>query len=235
MAPVQRQGDEKISIVMPVLNEAGTLRRTLSALTLSESEELIVVDGGSTDGAAEIAREFTPKTLAGPKGRARQMNLGAENAEGPILLFLHADCRPPRGAFDLIRGAMEDKAVSAGAFDLAIDHPSFRFRIIEVGANLRSRVTGVPYGDQGLFMRKSMFEHIGGFEDIPLMEDVEIAGRLRKEGKVVFLRPPMVTAPRRWLREGPVFTTLRDWGIALAYSMFRVCPEKLAKYYRDVR
>jgi rSAM/selenodomain-associated transferase 2 len=220
---------------MPVLNEEERVLHTLPLLGLTENEELLVVDGGSTDRTVEISRRFTEKVFVTGAGRGRQMNTGAGHASGGILLFLHADCTLPENAFDSLRSALKNRDVSAGAFDLRIDHPSVRFRLIELGANLRSRLTSVPYGDQGLFLRRETFERMGGFRDIPLMEDIEIAGRLKREGRIVFVRPPILASPRRWLKEGPAYTTLRDWSIALAYSLCKVPPERLARYYKDVR
>jgi rSAM/selenodomain-associated transferase 2 len=220
---------------MPVLNEAGALRETLKALGLTHGEELIVVDGGSADNTVSIAREFTDAVLETRRGRGLQMHLGAERAGGGILLFLHADCLLPWEAFDAVRAALNRPGVSAGAFDLGIRHPSVCFRVVERGANLRSRLTGVPYGDQGLFMRAGTYRRVGGFRDMPLMEDIEIAGRLRKAGRVVFLRPPIMASPRRWLKEGVVRATLRDWRLALSYALLKVSPERLARHYRDVR
>jgi rSAM/selenodomain-associated transferase 2 len=220
---------------MPVLNEAGVLRQTLCALELTGREELIVVDGGSTDATASIAREFTARVYATRRGRAGQMNYGAARAGGELLFFLHADCVPPPAAFGMIRVALEDRKVAGGAFDLGIDHPALKFRVVERGANLRSRLTGVPYGDQGLFMRRETFERLGGFREMPLMEDIEIGRRLGAEGRVVFLRPRMTASPRRWLAEGALYTTLRDWRLALLYTVFRARPEGLARHYRDVR
>lgn len=225
----------KVSVVMPVLNEAKTIRTTLSLLHISNNEELIVVDGGSTDDTITIAREFTEKVFTAETGRANVMNFGAGKAEGDILLFLHADCVLPDEGFSIIREVMKDDKVSAGAFDLSIADPSPRFRLIEFGANLRSRVTSIPYGDQGIFMRKKVFNRIGGYADIPLMEDIEISKRLKKTGKIVFVRPPIKASPRRWLEEGALYTTLRDWMNALAYLFFRASPEKLKKFYKDVR
>ena len=135
----------------------------------------------------------------------------------------------------MIRGVLGDKGVAAGAFFLSIAAPKLRFRIIEHVTNLRARVTSLLYGDQGMFLRKEVFQRIGGFADIPLMEDIEISGRLRKEGKVVFVRPPIVSSPRRWLNEGVIHTTLRDWFIAFSYTFLNVSPHSLIKYYRDVR
>ncbi len=220
---------------MPVLNEAGALRETLGGLKLTQGEELIVVDGGSADETVSIAREFADTVLETRRGRGLQMHLGAERAGGGILLFLHADCLLPQGAFDAVRAALSEPGVSAGAFDLGIRHPSVCFRVVELGANLRSRLTRVPYGDQGLFMRAGTYRRVGGFRDMPLMEDIEIGGRLRKAGRVAFLRPPIMASPRRWLKEGVVRATLRDWRLALSYTLLKAPPERLARHYRDVR
>lgn len=225
----------KISVIMPVLNEAKILRETLCALDLADEAELIVVDGGSTDETKTIASEFTGKVFSSPKGRANQMNFGADKADGDILLFLHADCRLPLHGFSVIRRTLSHNGIAAGAFDLCIDHPLWRFRIIERGANLRSKVTAIPYGDQGIFMKKEVFHRIGGFADIPLMEDIEISGRLKKQGRIMFVRPPIKASARRWLQEGAFYTTIRDWGISLSYRFLRVSPERLINYYKDVR
>lgn len=224
-----------MSVVVPALNEEKVLHGTLGSLGLTENEELIVVDGGSSDATVSIASHYTDNVLVTERGRARQMNAGAERAGGEILLFLHADCIPPEGAFGMIRAALAREGVAAGAFDLSIDHPGLRFRLIELGANLRSRLTSIAYGDQGLFMRKSLFEALGGFAQIPIMEDIEISSRLKRTGKIVFLRPPVATGPRRWLREGALYMTLRDWSLALSYGILGASPERLARHYRDVR
>jgi glycosyltransferase involved in cell wall biosynthesis len=214
---VDKKTDQtKISIIMPVLNEASTLRSTLSPLTLSEREELIIVDGGSTDDSLSIAREFTDKVFH-------------------ILLFLHADCMLPDNGFDAVRQAVRDRSIAAGAFFLNIAHRGLSYRIIEQAANIRSRATSLLYGDQGMFLRKDIFDRIGGFPDIPLMEDIEISGRLKKEGKLIFINPPIQASPRRWLSEGIIYTTLRDWTIAFLYTFLKVSPEKLITYYKNIR
>jgi rSAM/selenodomain-associated transferase 2 len=228
--------DEKIiTVVMPVLNEEIVLNETLSSLHITDREELIVVDGGSSDKTLSIAQKFTDRVYITKRGRGHQMNFGAGKADGEVLLFLHADCILPTEAFGIIRKVLKDKRISAGAFDLSIDHPKLLFRIMEFGANLRSRVTSIPYGDQGLFMKREVFEQLGGFPDISLMEDIEISRKLKKIGIISFVRPPIKTSPRRWLQEGPLFTTLRDWTIAVSFRFLKVSPDRLIKYYEDVR
>lgn len=217
------------------MNEEKILSKTLSSLHLTKGEELIVVDGESADGTFSIARQFTNKVYVTTRGRGRQMNFGAGHADGEILLFLHADCMLPPEGFRIIRKVLKDKRVAAGAFDLSIDHPQLWFRLIESGANLRSHITSIPYGDQGIFMKKEVFERVGGFEEIPFMEDIEISRKLKKLGKIVFVKLRIKTSPRRWLTEGPVFTTARDWAIAISFTLLRISPHRLLKYYKDVR
>lgn len=225
----------KVSVVIPVLNEEKVLHSTLSALSLTGNEELIVVDGGSSDRTVSIASQFTDKVYVTQRGRGHQMNFGAERADGDILLFLHADCLLPDGGFAIIRETLANDKVAAGAFDISIDHPGFHFRVIECAANLRSRIASVPYGDQGIFMRKRTFEQLGGFAEIPLMEDIEISGRLKSMGRIAFIRAPIRTSPRRALKEGILYAILRDWIIAISFSFLKVPPERLVKYYGDVR
>lgn len=231
-------GDKRnISVIVPALNEEAAIEDTLLALRQEgfKEAEIIVVDGGSSDKTCEIAGGLADKVITSARGRGLQMNAGARAASGEILLFIHADCIVPAGAYGLIRLALADDKVSAGAFDLRIDHEGAWARVLEWTANRRSRLTGVPYGDQGLFTRKETFDNIGGFKEMPLMEDMEIAGRIKKAGSIVFLDERIFASPRRWVSEGVLRTTLRDWAIAIAYTVFKVSPERLARHYGDMR
>lgn len=227
--------NSKISIIMPVLNEANSLGRTLGQLHLSDYEELIVVDGGSSDETVLTAREYTDNVYSTKTGRASVMNYGAQKAEGAILLFLHADCILPDDGFKMIRETLSNNKVSAGAFSLRIDHPSFKFRIIEFGSNLRSHVCSTVYGDQGIFLKKETFALIGGYNDIPLMEDIDISRKLLKKGKLFLINNPMKVSPRRWLKEGALYSTLRDWSLAFSYTFLKASPEHLIRHYKDIR
>lgn len=223
-----------ISIIVPALNEEAVIAATLGALCLGPRDELIVVDGGSADATAEIASRFTNRVISAPRGRASQMNAGASIARRDLLIFLHADCVLPEGGLDIVRDAF-DSGASAAAFDIAIDHEGIAYRLIERVANLRSRITRVAYGDQALCIRRDLFNRMGGYREIPIMEDIELGMRLRRESAVRFMRPTVRVNARRWLLEGPLCTTLRDWRLALSYLMLRTSPEKLAARYRDVR
>ena len=226
---------EKISIIMPVFNEEKNLRATLNCLNLSGNEELIIVDGGSCDGTVSIAKEFTDKVFSTETGRAHTMNYGAGKATGDMILFLHADCVLPENGYDLIRITLRKNNFSAGAFHLSINASGLRYRLIEAGANLRSLATSIMYGDQGIFMKRTIFDQIGGYAEIPLMEDIDISKKLKKTGKLALISPPIKSSPRRWLKEGALHTTLRDWAIAFSYTFLNISPARLLKYYKDVR
>ncbi len=225
-----------ISVIIPVFNECQNIRKCIEGI-LSEGtgSEIIFCDGGSTDGspdAVEAYRDSCVTLLRTRKGRGTQMNAGASAAGGDILLFLHADTRLDRGWHDAVLRALEDPAVVAGAFSLRIGNPKWRYRLIEYMVKYRCRILKLPYGDQALFMKRNVFERIGGYRDIPLMEDVEIADRLKGAGRIVILDKGAVTDARRWEKEGWLYTSARNQLIRCLYRI-GVDPGKLAGiYYR---
>ena len=236
----QKEVAIKISVIMPALNEEAGIGDALKAIrdeaVSSASEvEVIVVDGGSDDKTCEVAAEFAHVMVSSERGRAVQMNAGALCATGDVLLFMHADCIVPAGVFGLMLEALDKDEVVAGAFDLKIDHDSVWARSVEWSANWRTRIFRLAYGDQGLFMTAQTFRVLGGFAQMPLMEDIEMGFRLKKMGRVFFVRSPMCASPRRWLKEGVIYTTLKDWVLAFSYYVLKISPKRLARYYGDAR
>lgn len=224
-----------ISVVIPVWKEAEVINRTIDhllSLPYSGEREVIVVDGEPSGTTMNAVRNRGVRTISSERGRARQMNAGARAAEGAIVVFLHADTMLPEQGLNAVSSVMDCDAFVGGAFDLGIASGRPVFRIIERVASLRSRLTRVPYGDQALFVRKDYFRTLGGFRDIPLMEDVEFMGRIKKDGRKIHIIPQRVnTSPRRWEKEGVLYCTLRNWMLMALYS-FGVPPEKLVKLYR---
>lgn len=229
----------KLSIIIPVLNEAAALRRMLPLLERFSGVEIIFIDGGSSDGTIDLLQAWSGRPssqarilLRAERGRARQMNAGAKRAAGEILLFLHADSILPEGAIDAISEAVRSPGVVGGAFRFRIDSPHFFLKMIERLANLRSSLLQLPYGDQGLFVRREVFERLGGYADLPLMEDVDLIRRLKRTGRVVLLEEAITTSPRRWLREGIYYTSVRNL-ILLSLYFAGVSPRRLAQWYRS--
>jgi len=226
---------QSISIIIPVWKEASIINQFIGhilSLKYDDSFEVIVVDGSPEGETVHSIHEKTVKKFMAQRGRARQMNKGAVHAGGKILLFLHADTLLPEGALQRISALMEKGAVVAGAFELGIDSARPVFRIIEKAASLRSRILRIPYGDQAIFIRKDYFRALGGFREIPLMEDVELMRRIKKAGDRISIIPEKVkTSPRRWEKEGILFCTLRNWTLISLYFL-GVSPERLAKFYR---
>ena len=225
---------DTISVILPVWKEASIINHTIAnilSLGCSTHIEIIVVDGSAEGETIHAVQNKEVKKVASEKGRSRQMNAGASLASGGVLFFLHADTFLPKNALQAIFSVMQDREFVGGAFDLGIDSPRRIFRLIETAASLRSRITRMPYGDQGIFIRKDYFQAIGGFREIPLMEDVDLMRRIKKAGDTICILPLRVrTSPRRWEREGIIRCTLRNWLlIALYYLGFS--PEKLARYY----
>ena len=223
------------SIIIPVLNEASLINSIIDhidKLVCHEKPEIIVVDGDPEAGTLRAITHDHVRKIKSPRGRGRQMNEGAKGTKGDVLLFLHADTELPLDALRLIATAMQDKRYAAGAFDLGIKSERFIFRVIESSASLRSRVTSIPFGDQAIFIRKYYFEQIGGYKDIPIMEDVEIMGRIKKRGgKIVVIRQKVLTSSRRWEQEGILRCTFRNWLLQMLYIL-GISPHTLSKFYR---
>ncbi len=222
----------KLSVVVPTLNEERCLARALASIPAGV--EILVADGQSEDRTREIATEQGARVIEGALGRGAQMNLGAKAASGDTLLFLHADCELSPGANDAIREALDDTDVVGGSFTLRVEPTSLGLGLVSLGSNLRARFLGFPYGDQGLFVRRSEFERIGGYRDIPIMEDVDLAKRLRARGRMVTLDVPVTTTPRHWERLGPFATTVVNW-VAVTAFFLGVSPQRLAPVYHRLR
>ena len=224
----------EISIVIPTLDEAPSLAQTLIAARERGGGELIVADGDSRDATRDVATRLADTVIAAPRGRAAQMNAGAAVARGDVLLFLHADTQLPDGFADAVARALEDPGVVGGYFAVALDAAGWRYRLTERLISGRSRLTGVATGDQAIFVRRSVFEALGGFASLPLMEDIDLVRRLKRRGRVAALRERVVTSARRWERHGLWRTVLLMWTLRLAYYA-GVSPDTLARRYRDAR
>ena len=223
----------RVSIIMPVLNEAVGIEAALQPLQSwrKAGHELIVVDGGSTDATREKAGPRADVVLSGSPGRALQMNLGAAHARGELLLFLHADTQLPHSALQTLPSLFDHGEPGWGRFDVRLSGSRRAFRVIEWAMNIRSRLTGIATGDQGLFVCRALFEAVGGFPMIPLMEDIALSRVLKRRIRPLCLRTPVVTDSRRWERNGVVKTVLLMWRLRWQYWR-GVSPEKLvARYY----
>jgi rSAM/selenodomain-associated transferase 2 len=221
-----------VSIIVPVLNEARRVPALLDRLAPHRDQaELVVVDGGSTDGTTEVARAAGwVRVLAAPRGRARQMNAGAVAAAGEVLLFLHADVALPPTALRDIQAVLADPRVVGGRFDVRLDNPRWVYRLVEAFMNARSRWTGIWTGDQAIFVRRAAFERLGGYPDIPLMEDVEFSRRLKRTGRRAALRSRVLASARKWEREGALRTIVLMWALRFLY-MAGVSPARLHRWY----
>ncbi len=219
-----------ISVVIPTLNEEAVIASSLRHLLAQDGEfEVIVVDGGSRDATMRVAERFPGvRVLLSPRAKGAQMNLGAANAQGDILLFLHADTRLPADALAMIKQALDDPDVAAGSFCLRFDHPGRLLGFFARGS--RFNHTLFTYGDQGLFVRAPAFRATGGFADIPLMEDVEIQRRLRRQGRFVKIRTPVLTSARRYLQKGIVRQQALNTALVLLFHL-GVSPQTLARTY----
>ena len=226
--------DRRFSIIIPVLNEQNQINSVLTHLKKLNSRgqaEIIVVDGDADGQTINAINDDSIIKLTSQKGRALQMNAGAEIARGQILIFLHADTRLPELALEKINDCLRDQKYVGGAFSLYIDSDRAWLKYISASTSVRSQKTRIPYGDQAIFIRKSYFDEIGKFEEIPLMEDVNLMSRIKKAGRKICILPDkVITSPRQWEANGLFFTSFRNRIFVLLYNL-SVSPAKLAKYY----
>ena len=223
-----------ISIVIPALNEEATLAATVASARGPGVREVIVVDGGSSDGTADLARHLAARVLSAPRGRALQMNAGAAAATGTVLLFLHADTLLPEGFDTAVLTALQNPRVVGGRFDLLLMPGSFLLALTATLINLRSRLSRIATGDQAIFVRRRVFGDLGGFPELPLMEDIAFSRALKRAGGVACLRQKVTTSSRRWRQNGVLRTILLMWSLRLLY-LCGVSPERLRRAYADRR
>lgn len=222
-----------ISLIVPTLNESSCLAETIRSLRQQRPLEIIVVDGGSTDRTREAAAE-ADQFLTAPRGRALQMNAGAAGARGDILLFLHADCTLEEGALAEVERCLRRPHLSAGCFTMRVEAPGWRYRWIDLVALARVRLAGLIYGDQGLFVRRHLFEQLGGFPSLRLMEDVYFSRMLHKRERLVVANSRIFVSARRWQKTGILRQTLRNWTL-LTLAASGVSSDRLAAFYPAVR
>lgn len=221
----------KTSIIIPALNEAAHIAVAVTRALATDPLEVLVIDGGSHDATPEFARQAGGTVFESPSGRAAQMNVGAKRARGDVLLFLHADSWLPADALNQIETAMDDSWVGGGAFRQRIEADGRAYRLLEFGNALRAGWLKIPYGDQGIFLRRDLFEELGGYPDVRFMEDVLLMRSLRRRTRIVLLPGPIHTSARRWQKHGILRQTVRNW-LLLAAEKLGVPPDRLADLYR---
>ncbi len=236
-----------IAVIIPVLNEARCIGQTLSRTAALGFDDIIVVDGGSSDHSCAIVRSFTDRPgavpapapvsmrlVTAPPGRARQLNAGAAASLCDVLLFLHADTQLPPNARQAVSTALSDRTCVGGRFNVRFDSRRLPARVVGSLMNLRSGWSGIATGDQAIFVRREVFERIGRFAEIPLMEDIEFTRRLKRAGRLAPLKDQVVTAFRRWEQNGPLRTILLMWTLRFLYWI-GVSPHRLQHFYSMVR
>jgi rSAM/selenodomain-associated transferase 2 len=220
-----------ISVVIPTLNEQSRIGRALACTKLAGVER-IVVDGGSADGTQETARSLgAERVIASAPGRARQMEAGRREARGDVVLFLHADTRLDEGWKESLERALADPATAGGAFRLRFDGDGWRLRVIELGAALRARLAGLPYGDQALFVRSALLERAGGIAPVPIFEDLDLVRVIRRAGRLALLPEAARTSPRRYAANGALLQVIRNQ-VALASYLLGLPRARVAAWYR---
>ena len=219
-----------LSIVIPTLNEASEIEEAIERATALNPSELIVADGGSSDATVELCRGSPCTVVESRPGRGTQLNAGSSRASGDVLLFLHADCWLDPDAPRQIAAALADPHVIAGAFYQRIDGSARIYRWLERGNAWRVRWRGVAFGDQAIFIRRTTFDKLGGFPEMPIMEDLILMKQLRRLAKPVLLPGPVHVSARRWKQRGVLRQTIRNWLLQVAYSL-GVSPRRLARHY----
>lgn len=222
-----------VSVIIPVYNEESAIREILTTLPLGSSLEAIVVDGGSTDRTKEIAGQFPVRIIEAAKNRAIQMNQGAKQARGDIFLFLHSDCLLQDESIKSIENYLSNGYIG-GCLTQRINSDRFIFRLIENSGNIRARLSRIFYGDQGIFVRKDVFFEIGGFPEVPIMEDVLFSKKLRETGKTIVLSDKILVSRRRWDKRGILKTTLLYNTIIILFKLGYPL-EKIKLLYDDLR
>ncbi len=224
-----------LSVIVPMLNEAALIASTLRALHRGAPDaEIVVVDGGSIDSSVAIAQPLCDTLIGASRGRAHQMNAGARASHGDALVFVHADTLVPSSFAADIASALSDPAVVGGRFDVRLDSAALAYRVIGAMISLRSRISRTGTGDQAIFVRREVFDRLGGFPDLELCEDLEFARRLKRAGRIACLRARVTTSARRWNRDGVIRTIVRMWLIRAMYLM-GVAPARLKRMYSDTR
>ncbi len=220
----------RISVVIPALNEAACIERAVATAWAAAVDEVLVVDGGSHDATVALAKSSGARTIIGRRGRAVQQNLGAAESAGDVLLFLHADNWLAPSVGQQIRECLSASEILAGAFSQRIEATGLLYRLLERGNAARVRWCGLAYGDQAIFMRKSVFQRLEGFPQVELMEDLLLMREFRKTSRPVLLPGPVFVDPRRWQRKGILRQTFCNWALLSAHAL-GVAPERLARYY----
>jgi len=224
----------KFSIIIPVLHEAERINDLIGHLKQLDPEksfQIIVVDGAPEEDTLKAIRDDRVTKISTDKGRAKQMNAGAFAAKGDVLIFLHADTELPLNALKRLDEFINRNEYVGGAFDLGIKSDKIIFKVIALLGSLRSRMNRIPYGDQAIFIRRDFFNEIGGYKDIPLMEDAELMRRIKRSAKKIFIfRDRVETSPRRWAEEGLAYCILRNWTLQILYFL-GVSPYKLVNFY----
>ena len=223
-----------VSVIVPTLNEERVLAATLARARQPGVREIIVADGGSTDATRAVAAALADVVLSAPRGRAAQMNAGADRAGGEILLFLHADTLLPDGFAPAVITACARPGVIGGRFDVDLQPASALIWLTSALMNWRWRLTGIATGDQGIFIRRDVFTRLGGYARIPLMEDIDLSRRMKRAGQVACLRQRVISSSRRWQAHGVVRTILLMWSLR-ALHYFGVPPDRLQRVYRNTR